>query len=244
MRNLLLTLSFDGSEFHGWQMQKNAITVQEVLSDAIFKASGERVILHGCSRTDAKVHANIFCVNFKTESKMSTDAYVGALNYYLPYSIAVKSCRQVDDDFHARYSCKQKEYVYLIWNAKHRNPFYKDRAFHYPYPIDINLMNEAAMSAVGTHDFTSFCASGSEMDSKVRTIFSAKTVREDDFVKFSVSGDGFLYNMVRIMVGSLLEIQGGRLEYKTLGEIIEKKDRLAAGFTAPAEGLYLNKVEY
>ncbi|HOA34485.1 MAG TPA: tRNA pseudouridine(38-40) synthase TruA [Clostridiales bacterium] len=244
MRNLLLTLSFDGTEFHGWQTQKNAVTVQEVLGDAIFKACGERVTLHGCGRTDAKVHANMFCANFKTESKLSTDSFVSALNYYLPYSIAVKSCEEVDDSFHARFSCKSKEYVYLIWNARHRNPFYKDRAYHYTYPIDVDKMNKAAESAVGTHDFTSFCASGSEVEDKVRTIFSAKVERDADFVRFTVSGDGFLYNMVRIMVGSLLDIQNGKIEAKTLGEIIEAKDRLKAGFTAPAHGLYLNRVEY
>lgn len=244
MRNLLLTLSYDGSAYHGWQVQQNASTVQECLQNAMERLFGERLAVVGCSRTDTGVHAHMFCCNFKTDSALPCERVAAALNAYLPFDVAVTSCSEVNGDFHARYSCTAKEYQYLIWNSPVRNPFYHRRALHYNRPLDADFLNEQARDFLGEYDFSAFCASGSSVQSKIRCIKSAGAAREGDMVSFSVAADGFLYNMVRIMVGTLLGIHEGKIKKDSIRDIILSKDRARAGVTAPAEGLYLERVYY
>lgn len=244
MRNLLLELSYIGSEFHGWQVQNNAYTVQECLQDALEKILGKRENVTGCSRTDAGVHAASYFVNFYTEHTISCYKLIAALNGTLPKSVAVRSCKEVDEAFHARYCCKSKEYVYRIWNASARNPFWEERALHYRRPLDTEELNRQARAYVGSHDFAGFCSVKCDVEDTVRNVHSFRVEREGDMVYFIVSADGFLYNMVRIMVGTLLFISEGKIEKGALPEVIASKDRKRAGMTAPAHGLYLNKVLY
>ena len=156
-RNLLLKLAYDGTRYHGWQIQENAVTVQQVFQEALCKVTGRQEDLKACSRTDTGVHAREFCVSLKTESPIPEERLVAALNHYLPQDVAVRSCQRVGEDFHARYSCKGKEYCYEIWNHPVREPFLAGRALHYWYPIDEALLDQAARHYLGSHDFSSFC---------------------------------------------------------------------------------------
>lgn len=245
MRNLLLTICYDGSQYHGWQIQQNAVSVQQVFQEALFRVIGERPDIKGCSRTDSFVHARRYCISLKTEHAIPCERLVGALNHFLPEDIAVLGCREVSPDFHARYSCKGKEYIYQIWNHPVRNPFLNRRALHYWYSLDETRLNEAAGFFVGAHDFTSFCTMDArERGNMTRTVTKAEVKREGDLVTFTVAADGFLYNMVRIMVGTLLRVAQGKLEPRDVERILEAKDRNAAGPTAPPYGLFLNRVFY
>ncbi len=244
MRNLLLTIRFLGTAYHGWQIQQNAVTVQEKLQAALKAVLGSQPDIKGCSRTDTGVHASRFCVSLKTESRIPCDKLPIALNVNLPMDIAVHSCREVPEDFHARYDAKGKRYIYKILNTPLRDPFYDGLALHCPRPIDEKVMNEACRHYIGTHDFASFCASGSSVEDTVRTVFDASVHREGDLVIFTVSADGFLYNMVRIMVGTLLAVNEGKLSPSDIPAIISSCDRNRAGITAPPHGLYLDEVFY
>lgn len=244
MRNLLLTISFDGSAYHGWQVQENASTVQQTLQDALEHIIGKRDNIVGCSRTDAGVHANMYCCNMRTESGIGCDKLVSALNAVLPRDISVSDCKEVGFDFHARYDCKSKEYIYQIWNSPCKNPFLYNYSLHYKYHLDEEFLSEQARDFIGTHDFAAFCAAGSSVESTVRTVRSARVERDGDMVIFRVEADGFLYNMVRIMVGTLIDISRGRIPPGSINGIIESKNRFAAGHTAPPHGLFLNKIIY
>ena len=245
MRNLLLTISYDGKCFHGWQIQQNALTVQEVFQAALAKIIGDSFDVKGCSRTDSGVHANMYCVSVKTAHPIPCERLKAALNRWLPLSVAVLGCREVGADFHARYSCKSKEYVYKIWNAQVRSPFLDGYALHYRYPLDERLLNEAAQAYVGLHDFTSFCTPDKrEQGDLRRNVLHFSVTRDGDMVTMRVEADGFLYNMVRIMVGTLLRIAQGKIAPYGIPAIIERRDRQFAGPTAPPCGLYLNKVKY
>lgn len=244
MRNLLLTICYDGSSYHGWQVQKNALTVQEVFQKAVERVFCEKIDIKGCSRTDSGVHANMYCVSFKTEKDIENENIVRALNTYLPKDIAVLKCEEREKDFHARYSVVSKQYVYKLYNGKIRNPFYNNYAFHYRYPIDADYLNREAQAFLGTHDFAAFCSADSGVEDTVRTIESIKVERDGDMVYFTVEADGFLYNMVRIIVGTLLFISEGKIKKGELSDIIEGKNRKRAGKTAPPQGLYLNRVNY
>lgn len=245
MRNLLLTLSYCGKNLHGWQIQDNALTVQEVFQDALYQIIHERPDIKGCSRTDSGVHANMYCVSMKIEHPITEDHLMMAMNRFLPDDVAVTQVRRVEDDFHARYSCKGKEYVYKVWNSRVRNPFLHDLALHYRYEMDVEKLNQEAQAFVGAHDFTSFCTLDKrEKGDFTRTVKYFTVQREGDLVTFTVAADGFLYNMVRIMVGTLLAMNNGRIPFGTLSDIFKAENRKAAGPTAPACGLYLNKVFY
>lgn len=244
MRNLLLTLRYDGSTFHGWQLQPNGVTVQQELCNAFRNLSGKDENIIGCSRTDAGVHANMFCCNVRTECSIPAEKVPDALNFYLPPQISVYACEEVDFDFHARYDCKGKEYVYLIYNGKYRNPFYENKAMFYPYEIDAEMLNREAKAFIGTHDFSAFCSAGTDIEDKTREIFDCSVTENGDLIEVKVSGNGFLYNMVRIIVGTLLDIQREKIEKGTIPQIIESRNRDNAGVTAAACGLYLNKVFY
>lgn len=244
MRNIKLMLQFDGSAFHGFQQQPNGDTVEAQLKKALNRLLNESCPLYGCSRTDAGVHANAFCCNFKTQSDRDCDKLLLGLNAVLPPQIAVFSCEEAPIDFHARYSCLGKEYVYRIWNSKTRNPFLLRRALFYPFLLDVPFLNEQAQAFVGTHDFSAFCASGAGTKTAVRTIYRCSVEQSGDHVTFTVCGNGFLYNMVRIMVGTLLDLQREKLPADSIPSILRSGDRTLAGVTAPAEGLYLNRVFY
>lgn len=245
LRNLLVTISYDGRQFHGWQIQQNAVTVQEVFQNALQKIIGNDFDVKGCSRTDSGVHANMYCISVKTSHPILSQRLKAALNRWLPKSVAVLECIEKELDFHARYSCKSKEYIYKIWNSEVRNPFLDGYALHYRYPIDEKLLHTASQAFVGTHDFTSFCTLDSrEKGDMTRTVKSFSVTRDKELVTMRVEADGFLYNMVRIMVGTLLRVQQGKINPDEIPAIIEKKDRKFAGPTAQPCGLYLNKVNY
>lgn len=244
MKNELLTLSFDGTNYHGWQVQPNAVTVQSRLQDAAERILGERVPITGCSRTDAHVHADMFCCNLRTHKEVSPEKLHTALNAVLPRDIAVLSVREVPLDFHARYDCTGKSYRYLILNRAVRDPFLENRALHYPWTLDAEALHAQAQSFLGTHDFSAFCASKSDVEDKVREIRECTVTRNGDLVEIRVTGDGFLYNMVRIMVGTLLDVQCGKIAVGSIPQILSSCDRTRAGVTAPAHGLYLHKVYY
>ena len=240
-----MTLQYCGKNLHGWQIQENAVTVQEVFQEALFQIIHERPDIKGCSRTDSGVHANMYCVSMKIDHPITNDHLMLAMNRYLPDDVAVLDVRDVPDDFHARYSCKGKEYVYKVWNSRVRNPFLQGMSLHYRYDMDTEALDREAQAFVGTHDFTSFCTLDKrEKGDFTRTVKYFKVEREGNLVTFTVAADGFLYNMVRIMVGTLLAIGQGRIPFGSLADIIEAENRKAAGPTAPPWGLYLNRVFY
>jgi tRNA pseudouridine38-40 synthase len=245
VRNLLLTICYDGTHYHGWQIQQNSLAVQQVFQEALKKVIGDSPDLKGCSRTDSGVHAYAYCISLKTEHDIPCSRLVGALNHFLPPDIAVLSCREVPLNIHARYSCEGKEYVYKIWNNPVRSPFLEGRVLHYWYHMDLDKLNEAAHFFIGSHDFTSFCTLDSrERGDMTRTVTNAEFQKEGDLITFTVAADGFLYNMVRIMVGTLLRVAQGKFAPQDIPAIIEAKNRKAAGPTAPPYGLYLNRVFY
>ena len=245
MRNLLLKICYDGKRYHGWQVQQNALAVQEVFQDALEQVLRERPDVKGCSRTDSGVHALSYCVSLKTEHTIPCDRLRGALNHFLPADIAVLTCREVPEDFHARYSCTGKEYIYKIWNRAVRDPFLDGYALHYWYPLDEHRLQAAAEQFLGRHDFTSFCTlDGRDKGDLTRCVTKSEVARQGDLVTFTVAADGFLYNMVRIMTGTLLRVAQGKLTPEDIPAVIAAKNRKAAGPTAPACGLYLKNVFY
>lgn len=243
-KNVKLFITYDGTDYHGWQMQENAVTVQECITKAAEKIFAQKVSVNGCSRTDSGVHANEFCCNFRFDGERDEEKIILGMNSQLPEDIRVIGCEYADRDFHARFDCKGKEYIYKVWNGKRGNPFMNRYSLFYPYNLDEKLLDEQAKDFIGTHDFAAFCAAGSVVKDTVRTIKDFTVKRERDLVIFSVTGDGFLYNMVRIMVGTLLYINNGKIEKDTIPDIILSRDRVRAGITVRPEGLYLNKVFY
>lgn len=247
---ILIELSFVGTAFCGWQSQKNGGSVQEVLTAAADKLFGFPCDVTGCSRTDSGVHATGYraAISAKGEPWIVTsvpiDAVPRALNTFLPQSISVRSACSVPDTFHPRYDVKYKEYLYRILDRPERDAFLVGRCWHIPHRLDEVSMDLGAKAFVGRHDFASFMAAGSDIKDTVRTVTAASVVREGDTVVFRVSADGFLYNMVRIMTGTLVRIGEGKAPAEGVPEIIAALDRRAAGVTAPAEGLFLNKVVY
>ena len=246
LRNILITISYNGKGYHGWQIQNNALAVQEVFQNAL-----ENVIqktpyeIKGCSRTDSGVHANMYCISLKMCHNIPCHRLLTALNRFLPLDIAVLDVEEKPLDFHARYSCKSKQYVYKIWNSQVRNPFLDGLVYHYKYPIDVEMLNKACKSYIGKHDFTSFCTiDNRKMEDMQRTVIDFTVEKQGDMVLLTVEADGFLYNMVRIMVGTLIRIAEGKFSPDCIEDIINAKDRSKAGPTAPACGLYLNKVRY
>ncbi len=244
MQRLLLTLRYDGTRYHGWQVQPNGVTVQQTLQDAVEAVTGVRSGITGCSRTDAGVHADMFCCTLDTASPLRDGKLCAALNAHLPRDIAVYRCREVGMEFHPRYDARGKRYLYRIWNEPERNPFWEGRALHHRAPLDAERLDRAAKDYIGTHDFAPFCAAGSSVEDTVRTVRDCGVAREGGLVVFSVEADGFLYNMVRIMVGTLLEMAAGRRSYDDIPAVFAAGDRMAAGATAPARGLILDRVFY
>lgn len=239
-----MTLRYDGTAYHGWQVQHNARSVQQTLQEVLFPILGGVHELKGCSRTDSGVHANEYCVSVRTNAKIPCERLQAALNVRLPRDIAVLACSEASPDFHARYSCKGKEYVYQIWNDPVKNPFFERYALHYVYPLDVDLLHRCAQAYVGTHDFSAFCSAGGKKLDPVRTVSRFDVRREGSLVRMTVAADGFLYNMVRIMTGTLLQVAQGKIAPQALPQILADKDRTKAGLTAPPHGLFLNRVFY
>lgn len=247
-RRLLLSLRYDGAAYHGWQVQPGVITVQERLQDALEAVLGRRPGVTGCSRTDAGVHAEQFCCHLDTDSPIPADKLLLALNAHLPDDMAVYACRQVASDFHARYDCKGKTYRYQIYNSRYPHPFYNPYVWRIRAPLDAGLLLESGRHFMGRHDFIGFTAAGGKKEDTVRTVsdFSVQEVAvgEEKLLLLRVTADGFLYNMVRIMIGTLLAVQQGKIRSGDLPEIIAAGRREAAGPTAPAQGLFLERVYY
>jgi len=244
MRNVKLIIEYDGTNYHGWQTQKNAKTVQDTIERAIKGLTGEMVELTASSRTDFGVHALGQVANFMTNSSIPGDRFSYALNRLLPDDIVIKDSQEVSLDFHARFRSKGKKYRYLIYNSRFPSAILRNRAYHVSYELDFESMQKAASYFPGTHDFSSFRASGSSVKTSVRTITEAVLERDDKIISFEISGNGFLYNMVRIIVGTLVDVGMGRIDADDIPKIIESLDRKRAGRTAPAEGLYLVEVYY
>lgn len=244
MRNLKVKIAYRGTAYHGFQRQENSVGVQNVIEAVLSRLTSSETVIHGCSRTDTGVHANEYFFSFRTAHTIPCENIVRGMNSLLPGDIAVLDCEEAPIDFHARYSCKGKEYIYKILNRKIRDPFLENLAFQYPYSMDIDAMNRAAERIVGTHDFLCFCGSLGIKENSVRTVSRCEVTRNGDIVTLTVDGDGFLYNMVRIIAGTLLYVSEGRLSPSDIDGIIASRNRNNAGVTAKPWGLYLNKVFY
>lgn len=244
MRNIGLTLQFDGSRYHGWQIQPNAVTVQEIVSNALREITGEKPNLIGCGRTDAGVHALHYPCNFRTKARIPTERIPYALNTKLPEDIVCQQAEEVPEAFHAKNSAVKKRYTYRILNTPLADAFLYRYAWHYKHPLDVRAMRKAAQAFVGTHDFIGFASSGFTVQTTVRSIFSLEICRQQNQVVLDVVGNGFLYNMVRIITGTLAAVGSGRISAEEMPEIIASCDRARAGVTAPPNGLFLSEVWY
>ena len=244
MEKILLTLQYDGTRYHGWQVQPNGITVQETLQNALEQVCGARPAVTGCSRTDTGVHARRFYCTTASPERFSVGGRLKALNAVLPDDIAVLACTPVPSEFHPRYSALGKRYVYHIWNGRVRSPFWKGHSLYVRTPLDVPILNATASLFLGTHDFSGFCSAGSSVEDKCRTITRSHVERDGDMLTYTVEADGFLYNMVRILVGTLLDVHSGRLTNEDVQQALVTGNRKLAGVTAPAHGLFLDEVFY
>lgn len=244
MKRLLLTVSYDGTAYHGWQIQPNGITVQEVIQNALFEMLQKKTSVTGCSRTDAGVHAKEFCFHIDCDDEIPITAFTKGLSSKLPDDISVINCIEVEPDFHARYSAKGKRYAYYILNNSVKDPFLSSYSWKIDMPLDICKMNEFCKKIVGTHDFFAFSTSGRTVEDTVRTITECYVEKQGDMVVLKVTANGFLYNMVRIIVGTAVGVSQGKINPDDFPEILKEKRRECAGITAPAKGLFLEKVIY
>lgn len=244
MKRVLLTVAYDGTAYHGWQIQPNGITVQQVLQEALLKLLGKKTSVTGSSRTDAGVHAEGFCCHIDCEENIPDSAFLKGLNAILPPDIAVKECRTVPSDFHARYSAFGKEYVYYINNSKRKDPFISRYSWQIERELSVEKINDFCAKMVGKHDFYAFSSSGRTVEDTVRTVKECYAVKKDDIIEIHISADGFLYNMVRIIVGTCVEVSDGRIKAENAESIFGSRNRENAGITAPPQGLFLKKVFY
>ena len=243
MKRMLLTISYDGTAYHGWQVQPNGITVQQTLQNALEKLLGKRVAVTGCSRTDAGVHAREFYCHLDCGEQFPENAFLKGLNSLLPNDIAVTDCREVKPDFHARYNSKGKKYVYSFYTGA-LNPFDSRYMLHLENMPDIDLMNEFCNGIIGTHDFAGFSSSKRTVEDTVRTITECYVKKDGNKIFFEIKGDGFLYNMVRILSGTALAVGQKRLDAYCYDAVFKEKDRSKAGDTLPAFALMLDEVYY
>ena len=244
MPTFKLTLEYDGTNYHGWQIQPNLPTIQGTIEAAIRKVAQHDVDVIGAGRTDAGVHALGQVAHFSTTSQLTAEEWHRALNGLLPPDIAVLAVEQVPDMFHARFAAKSKLYRYQILTRVHRSALSRSKVLHYPYPLDLAAMQEASRAFVGTHDFSSFQGSPTDTENPVCTITRLTIERFGDEIRFEVEANRLLKQMVRAMVGTLLEVGRGKLKPGDVAEILTVKDRTKAGPTAPAHGLYLVRVDY
>lgn len=244
MRNIALKLMYVGTAYHGWQVQKNAVTVAETLEKALSSVVCHPVKCTGAGRTDAGVHAEVYIANFRTSSTIPCDRLPLAVNTRLPDDIVVVKATEVPDEFNAIGSCLKKEYTYRIYNNRLGNAFLVNRAWFYPKYLDEKIMQAAADRFVGTHDFAAVRSVGTETKTTVRTVHYFNVKRTGDLIECSVCADGFLYNMVRAMVGTIVYAAEGKFPPEAVSEILENKNRTAAGPTVPPGGLYMTNLWY
>lgn len=255
MKNIALILSYDGTEYHGWQTQKNGASIQQTITEAINAILKCDTYVSGVGRTDAGVHARKYVANFKANCTIPLERFPLAINAFLPDDITVWNAIEVDEDFDARFCCTKKEYAYYMYSSKINDPFLSKRAYRTTYPLDAEKMAEGAKFFVGTHDFASVRAVGTPVKSTVRTIFHCEVECVDNFkfamqndqtklIQIRVCGDGFLYNMVRAISGTLMYVGSGKIKPEQIKDILKSCDRANAGPTLPAHGLYMNRLWY
>ncbi len=244
MRNIALFLTYLGTAYHGWQIQKNLPTVQETLEKAIGMVTGCRPHVTGCGRTDAGVHAKCYVANFRTEATIPVERLPYALNTHLPPDIVVTKAFEVGENFNAIGSCVKKEYTYLIYNSRLKDPFFVDRAWFYPKHLDEKVMQAAADQFVGTHDFAAMRSVGTDVKSTVRTVYHYNVERDGDVIALKVCANGFLYNMARAMAGTVVYAAEGKIKPEEIGQILDSGNRTAAGPTVPPGGLYMSHLWY
>lgn len=244
MRNIALKLRYDGSRYHGWQVQKTDISVCSTVQQALEKICEHPVKLTGCGRTDAGVHALRYCANFRTDCRIPLDRFALAANSRLPDDIAVLDAVEVPEDFNAISSCVKKEYVYKIHNSNIRDPFLENRACFYPQTLDMDRMSRAALAFEGTHDFKAVRSVGTETKTTVRTVHWCRAEKSGDIISVYICADGFLYNMCRAMVGTMVYASYGKIEPEEIPRLLKLGDRRLTGPTMPPQGLYLNRVWY
>ena len=239
-----LTIAYDGTNYHGWQRQKNGITVQEVLEDILSEIFKTQTTVTGCSRTDAGVHAKTYVCCFSGKTTIPCDKMPFVLNTKLPDDIRAYKCETMHDSFNARFETVSKAYEYKIINRCFHDPIERNFAWHYPVKLDVEKMKQAAEIIRGKHDFASFCAAGSVVKSTVRNLMELSVKADGDIITIRAKADGFLYNMVRIITGTLVYVGNGKLRVEDIKELIDKKDRRLLGITAPPQGLSLVEVNY
>ena len=244
MRNIALKLKYMGTNYHGWQVQKTQSSVAETLEKALSSVVCHPVKVVGAGRTDAGVHAQCYIANFHTTSSIPCERLPLAVNTRLPEDIVVFKATEVSDEFNAIGSCIKKEYTYRIFNSRIRDPFYVNRVWFYPRRLDENIMNEAAQQFVGTHDFRAVRSVGTETRTTVRTVHYCDVTRDGDVIELKVCADGFLYNMVRAIVGTCVYAAEGKLSPSNIPAILESGNRTLAGPTAPPDGLYMSRLWY
>ena len=244
MRNIALFLTYEGTAYHGWQVQKNDITIGQTMEEAAAAIVGHPVKMTGCGRTDAGVHARRYVANFRTSSTIPVERLPYAMNTHLPEDIVVTDAIEVHDDFNAIGSCVKKEYTYLIYNSRIRDPFYVNRAWFYPKHLDEKIMQRAASAFVGTHDFAAVRSVGTDVKSTVRTVYYYNVERRGDLIELKVCANGFLYNMARAMAGTVVYAAEGKIKPEEIGALLESGNRTAAGPTVPPGGLYMTKLWY
>lgn len=239
-----LVVAYEGTNYCGWQIQPNGITIEQVLNEALSSLLGEEITVTGASRTDAGVHSLGNVAVFETHTKMPAEKISFALNQRLPEDIVVQESCQVPEDFHPRFSKSRKTYEYRILNCRFRQPLERRTSYFYHYPLDVRAMQKAAAYLVGEHDFTSFASVHAQTNTYVRMIYALDVVREGDMIRIRVQGNGFLYNMVRIIAGTLIQVGAGIKKPEDMESILAGKDRELAGPTAPAHGLTMIGLEY
>ena len=244
MRNIALILTYLGTRYHGWQVQKNLPTVAQTVEKAVAMVVGHEVHVTGCGRTDAGVHARVYVANFRTTSTIPVERLPYALNTHLPCDIVVRRSFEVHDNFNAIGSCVRKEYTYQIYNSRLKDPFYVDRAWFYPKHLDETVMQRAADQFVGTHDFRAVRSVGTETRTTVRTVYYFNVSRTGDLIECRVCANGFLYNMVRAMAGTIVYAAEGKLAPEDIPAILASGNRTLAGPTVPPGGLYMTKLWY
>lgn len=244
MRNIKLTISYDGTNYRGWQLQKNGPTVQAEIEKAVKKVFRKDCRVHGAGRTDAGVHAKAQVAHFKTSIGIGIENIPAALNAVLPEDVAVVRAEEVTQDFHSRFDARSKHYRYYILNTRRREPFRERYSWRLGYALDVPLMKKESGALLGRHDFKSFQASDNRERSSVRTISRIDLKKGKPFLTMDIEADGFLYNMVRNIVGTLVDVGRGHLDPGSTSRILKNRDRTTAGPTAPAKGLFLIKVKY
>jgi len=244
MRNIALRLSYDGTQYHGWQVQKNDITVAETLEKALTKICEHPVKVVGCGRTDAGVHALRYCANFKTDCTIPTDRIPLAINAILPYDISATDAVEAPEDFNSILSCIKKEYVYKLQNSRIRDPFLTNRAYFFPSILNVDRMKSAAKFFEGTHDFRAVRSIGTETKTTVRTVYWCEIEKVGDMISMHICADGFLYNMVRAIMGTVVYVGLGKIEPEAIPALLDGGDRRLTGPTMPPQGLYMSRVWY